>query len=69
MAPAKSLEQMQQVIFNDYVNSTLCGLFIFVVLSMVFFGIRCVLQARRSTVPHSAETPYEPLPALASSGV
>ena len=45
-----------------------CGLFIFVVLSMVFFGIRCVLQARPSTVPHSAETPYEPLPALASSG-
>jgi carbon starvation protein len=68
MAPAKSLEQMQQVIFNDYVNSTLCGLFIFVVLSMVFFGIRCVLKARRSIEPHSAETPYEPLPAQAAAG-
>lgn len=68
MAPAKSLEQMQQVIFNDYVNSTLCGLFIFVVLSMVFFGIRCVLKARRSTEPHSAQTPYQPLPAQAAAG-
>ncbi|QDQ88659.1 carbon starvation protein A [Alcaligenaceae bacterium SJ-26] len=70
LAPAKSLAEMQRVIFNDYVNATLCGLFIFVVLSILVFGIRSVLIARRDSQPHTAETPYERLPdeALAPAG-
>lgn len=69
MAPAKSLAQMQQIVINDYVNSVLCALFIFVVVSMVFFGIRAILQARRNPENTTAETPFEPLPEQALAGV
>ncbi|CAM4242475.1 carbon starvation CstA family protein [Kerstersia similis] len=62
LAPAKSLSEMSRVIFNDYVNATLCGIFIFVVVSILVFGIRSVLLARRQSQPTANETPYEPLP-------
>lgn len=65
LAPAKSLEQMQQVIFNDYVNATLAGLFMTVLISMLIFGIRTVLQARITHHPTTQETPFELLPAHA----
>ena len=65
LAPAKSLEQMQQVIFNDYVNATLAGLFMTVLISMLIFGIRTVLQARITHHPTTQEAPFELLPAHA----
>lgn len=55
LAPAKSLGQMRQVIFNDHVNATLCALFIAVVLAMVLFGIKAILDARRSAAPTTRE--------------
>ncbi len=51
MAPAQSLEQMQRIVMNDYVNATLAALFMSVVLAMVYFGIRAALIARRSATP------------------
>ncbi|WP_144084764.1 carbon starvation CstA family protein [Advenella mimigardefordensis] len=68
VAPAKTLAQMQQVVVNNYVNSVLCGLFIFVVLSMAFFGWRAISKARRNPQNTTAETPFEPLPAEALTG-
>ncbi|MBY0498359.1 MAG: carbon starvation protein A [Nitrosomonas sp.] len=65
LAPAKSLEQMQQVIFNDYVNATLAGLFMTVLISMLIFGIRTVLQARITHHLTTQEAPFELLPAHA----
>ncbi|PTQ82388.1 carbon starvation CstA family protein [Nitrosomonas ureae] len=67
LAPAKSLEQMQQVIFNDYVNATLAGLFMTVLISMLIFGTRTVLQARIIHHPTTQEAPFELLPAHAVS--
>jgi carbon starvation protein len=58
LAPASSLSQMRQVIFNDYVNGTLCALFIFVVLAMVASGARAILAARRSEAPTARETEH-----------
>ncbi|MDE2387983.1 MAG: carbon starvation protein A [Betaproteobacteria bacterium] len=66
LAPAKSLEQMQQVIFNDYVNTTLAGLFMTVLISMLLFGIRTVLQARMIQHPTAQEAPFELLPVYAT---
>ena len=63
LAPAKSVEQMQQVIFNDYVDAGLAAMFMLVLSSVLVFGIRTVLQARRSGQASVAETPYEPMPA------
>jgi carbon starvation protein len=58
LAPAKSVEQMQQVIFNDYVDATLCALFIFVVVSITLFGIRAIIVALRNDKPTTKEVDY-----------
>ncbi|MDN5836550.1 MAG: carbon starvation protein A, partial [Nitrosospira sp.] len=66
LAPAKSMEQMQQVIFNDYVNASLAGLFMLVLLSMLAFGVRTVLRARGTGGPTAKEAPFERLPVEAA---
>ena len=68
LAPAKSIAQMQQVIVNDYVNASLAGLFMLVLISMLVFGIRTVLRARGTAGPTAKESPFELLPAEAASG-
>ena len=50
LAPAASLEEMQRLILNDYINATLAAVFLAVVLAMIGFGIRSVLQLRGGTV-------------------
>lgn len=45
LAPAKSIEDMQRIVFNDYVNATMAGIFVLLVISMVLFGSRSALQA------------------------
>jgi len=65
LAPAKSIAQMQQVIFNDYLDAGLAAFFILVLLSILGFGIKTVLAARASHRPSTSETPFESLPASA----
>ena len=62
----RSLSEMSRVVFNDYINAGLCGIFIFVVVSIVVFGVRSVLRAREENKPTARETPYETLPAVAA---
>eukprot|EP01030_Chromulinospumella_sphaerica_P016973 gene16973-16791_t len=57
LAPAKSMAQMQQVIFNDYLDASLAGFFVIVVLSILVFGIRTVLQAHAASGPTAKESP------------
>lgn len=45
LAPAKTLAEMQRVIFNDYVDAALCALFVAVVLAMVGYGVVWVRRA------------------------
>ncbi|AKC68989.1 carbon starvation CstA family protein [Pandoraea oxalativorans] len=63
LAPAKSVAQMQQIVFNDYVDATLAGVFMFVVVAVAAFGVRTILVARRENKPTAKETPFEPMPA------
>ena len=65
LAPAKSIEQMRQVIFNDYVDAGLAAMFMLVVVSVLVFGIRTVLKARAAHQPSVKESAYEALPASA----
>ncbi len=59
LAPAKSVEQMNRIILNDYIDATLCIIFLLVVVSVVFYGIRAIMAARAANAPTSKETPYE----------
>jgi carbon starvation protein len=63
VAPAKSIEQMHRIMFNDYVDGALAGLFIFVVVSVIVYGVLAVLRARRADRPTVRETPFEILSA------
>ena len=63
LAPAKSIDQMQQVIFNDYVNASLAGFFMVVVLSVLVFGVRTAMRARAAARPTHKETPVQLMPA------
>ncbi|MBV9726306.1 MAG: carbon starvation protein A [Gammaproteobacteria bacterium] len=46
LAPAKSLQEMSRVIFNDYLDATLAALAVAIVLVVVVYGIIRVRQAR-----------------------
>jgi len=59
LAPAKSIAQMQQIIFNDYVDATLSALFLLVVTSVLVFGIRTIIAARNTSKPSAKEAEPE----------
>ncbi len=55
LAPAKSVAQMHQIVFNNYLNAGLAALFMLVLLSVVFYGIRECIKAMRSPHPTTHE--------------
>lgn len=65
LAPAKSMDDMSRVVFNNYLDAGLCALFVLVVLATVFFGIRAALSARRTNMPTAKESDYVALDAVA----
>ena len=65
LAPAKSIEEMQRVVFNNYVDAGLTALFVSVVVAIVFFGLRAALAARSSNVPSTRESDYVALESIA----
>jgi len=66
VAPAKSIEEMQRLVFNSHVNAVLCALFIVVLLSMAFFGLRAALAARRASAPTTRESEYVAMHSVAA---
>lgn len=56
LAPAKAMEDMHRVIVNDYIDATLCAFFMVVVVSILYYGIRACLTARRASQPTTRET-------------
>ena len=59
LAPAKSMAEMRQIIFNDRVDAGLVALFLAVVLSVLFFTICTCLSARRIGQPTATEIPAQ----------
>jgi carbon starvation protein CstA len=45
LAPAKTLDEMNRIIFNDYVDATLAALFVAVVLASVVYGLINIRKA------------------------
>ena len=64
LAPAKSLQDMERIVFNNQLDAALCVLFMSVVALMVVFGVRAALKARRSPAPTAQETDYVPMEAV-----
>ncbi|KRG69783.1 carbon starvation CstA family protein [Pseudoxanthomonas dokdonensis] len=62
-APAKSVEQMHQIVVNAYVNTGLTALFLLVVLSILVYSLRAIVAARRNPQRSDKETPYVALDA------
>jgi carbon starvation protein len=58
IAPAKTLDAMQRIVRNDYIDAALAALFMLLVVAMLAFGLRAALAARRSSVATAREMPY-----------
>ena len=58
LAPAKTVDEMSRIIFNDYLDAGLCGFFMIVVLAVLLYGFRTIRAANRESRPSVKETPY-----------
>ena len=56
LAPAKTIEQMNRIVFNDYVNATMASLLMALVIAMIVFGIRAIFEARANPNITARET-------------
>jgi carbon starvation protein len=48
LAPAQNADQMRQIVFNDRIDAALAALFVLVVVSILYFGVRACLAAWRA---------------------
>jgi len=55
LAPAKTADQMAQVVHNNMLDGVLACLFVLVVVSMVVYGVASILKARRIDKPTAIE--------------
>jgi carbon starvation protein len=63
LAPAKSMAQMQQIVFNNQLDAGLALFFMFVVVSMLYYTVIACVKATRTNKQTSCETPYQAIPA------
>ncbi len=57
LAPAKSLDDMSRIVFNDQVDAALCGLFAFCVISMTLVSVRACWRIWRGEPSPLKEAP------------
>ncbi|WP_243041880.1 carbon starvation CstA family protein [Dyella sedimenti] len=58
LAPAKTAEEMQRIVTNNYVDAALTAIFMLLVLAMAGFAIAAILKAWRINHPTAHEEPY-----------
>ena len=58
LAPAKTAEAMGRIVFNDRLDAALCVLFMAVVVSILFYGVKVLLKARATPGVTAVETPF-----------
>ncbi|MEG8044870.1 carbon starvation CstA family protein [Sphingomonas aerolata] len=63
LAPAKTMAEMQRIIFNDRIDAALIALFLGVVVSILAFGIRSCRAALKVDRPTVTEVPPMLVPA------
>ena len=57
LAPAKSIEEMQRVAFNNYLDAVVCGLFVLLVIAMCIATVRVCMRALKQVRPTAQEIP------------
>ncbi|MDD2844766.1 MAG: carbon starvation CstA family protein [Rhodoferax sp.] len=62
LAPAKSMAQMEQIVFNNQLDAGLALFFMFVVVSMLYYTVIACMKALRTNRQTSCETPYQAIP-------
>ncbi|KAB0567514.1 carbon starvation protein A [Pseudomonas palleroniana] len=62
LAPAKSIDQMQHVIYNAYTNATLTALFLFVVFSILFYALKVGVASWGNKERTDKEAPFQAVP-------
>jgi carbon starvation protein len=60
MAPARSLEEMERIVFNDYLDAGICAFFMLIVVALVFFGIRAIRGGQTVTVDATPSARTQP---------
>ncbi|AQT85292.1 Carbon starvation protein A [Paenibacillus larvae subsp. larvae] len=58
LAPAKTTDQMKQIIMNDNVNAILCGFFMLVVILVFLSALRIWIQSSKNRPLPLHESPY-----------
>lgn len=62
LAPAKTMEQMQQIVLNNYIDAGMAALFLFLVVSILFFAVPACRKALGKKDRTDRETAFEPMP-------
>jgi carbon starvation protein len=57
LAPAKSIEEMQRVAFNNYLDAVVCALFVLLVIAMCIATVRVCMRALKQVRPTAQEIP------------
>jgi carbon starvation protein len=65
LAPAGSLEEMQRIVVNNYVDAALCALFMAVVIAILVYG---VIRAREALASPTATAREVQVPAAVGAG-
>ena len=65
LAPAKSADEMQRIIFNNQLDAALTAMFMLLVVATVVFGVTAIMKARRAAQPSAVEEPYIALASVA----
>jgi carbon starvation protein CstA len=63
LAPAKTLDAMSRVVFNDRLDAALCVLFMGVVISVLVYSVKAIRVARGTAKVTAQETAFVRLPA------
>jgi carbon starvation protein len=58
LAPAKTADEMQRIIFNNQLDAALTTMFMLLVVATVVFGITAIMKARAAAQPSAVEEPY-----------
>ncbi|WP_061794794.1 carbon starvation CstA family protein [Serratia ficaria] len=59
---AQQIANMNHIVVNNYTNAGLSILFLLVVYSIIFFGVKTAMAARKNPKRTDQETPYVPVP-------